>query len=260
MNISRRELVVLLISALILGLVFGFDDGRPSFEAWPWLSHMMGMAFIGLILVITYTSAQKIIGERIGCDVELEFWNFKAFSLKKPPQLHEKKGIPFLFGVDVWIEKNFGAILPIMLVAVSKGAIKCAAVISSKIEANESKRLGRKYAKWSEFDEAKIAVSGPIAVIALALLIKTFLDVSNMTDQMMTMAKFLALWSMLPLPGLDGFKVFFGSPLLYIFCLILVIMVVLLANVIAPIWTAILALVSALTVFLIYYNAKFVKA
>ena len=111
--------------------------------------------------------------------------------------------------------------------------------------------MGRVLTKLTEFEEAKIAVSGSMATILLAILIKG-LELNSL-DGLVLVCATTAVSYMLPFPGLDGIKVFFGSKLLYIFSFVFVLLSAFLLNFVNGFIVLILSLIAALTILINYF-------
>ena len=51
---TTKEISAVVISALVLGFVFGFDDGREVFEFSLWFSNFWLMTVLALVSLIIY--------------------------------------------------------------------------------------------------------------------------------------------------------------------------------------------------------------
>lgn len=125
-----------------------------------------------------------------------------------------------------------------------------AAITSLNIQINKTYRLGKKYTHLTNIESAKIAVTGPLANIFLALiasqinipLIKPFITINII----------LAISYMLPLPGIAGGTVFFGSKPLYVLSLVFIGIIALLMNYISIISSIIIAFIFAFAAVVAY--------
>ena len=133
-----------------------------------------------------------------------------------------------IFGLFSIKKFPLGIIIPLLVSFLSDGGLYFVAILSSAVIIDPLYRLGRHYTHLSDFEEAKIAVSGPISNILLAVLIKIF-NIAPLKD-LTFVCSVIAISYMLPLPGLDGLKVFFGSKLLYIFSVIFILTTAFLLN------------------------------
>lgn len=126
--------------------------------------------------------------------------------------------------------------------------------MSSFVAVNHAYRLGRVFTHLTEFEEAKIAVAGPLSNILLAILIKVF--EINALKELMFVSSIIAIVYMFPFPGLDGIKVFFGSKLLYIFSIIFILTSAFLLNFINGIIVLVLCFMISLIILIAYYYTK----
>jgi hypothetical protein len=229
---SKKELMHIGIATVLLGLLFGYDDGTSTFVASKWTINLITMMFLSLISLIIYISVQKAKAKKLGCEARKFIWGAK----NKMP---------------------LGVILPLIFIFLSKGFLKIPAILSTDITSKPSKRLSREYAQASDVEEAKIALSGPLVALIIGLLAKT---VPGSLASTFTAINFnLAFWNMLPLPTLDGSKVYFGSRLMFFFYFILIAAVFILVHAFIPIssLTAVaLAIILGLVGMITYYKKR----
>ena len=141
-----------------------------------------------------------------------------------------------------------GIIFPILFSLISNGLFKFAAIGSSEVIAIEKRRIGKKFKHLTEYELAKIHLVGPLTILLLALILHQFPGF----EKIVAISYTLALFSMLPFSGLDGAKIFFGSLPLYIFGAGFIIITSILMQIISPLWTLMLSIVSALILLIIF--------
>ena len=120
-------------------------------------------------------------------------------------------------------------------------------------------RFGRKFLEVTNYEEAKIALAGPMVNIGLMVIGKLFNIYGTMNTFIFINAA-LALFHLLPLPGLAGLKVYFGSRLLYVSSLAFTIAMILLAYTVSIIPMLIISLASLLVAGSFYYYHSYFKA
>jgi len=147
-----------------------------------------------------------------------------------------------------------GVIFPLLVSILSSGGLFFTSVLSSVTSVKPIYRLGRNYTFLSDFEEAKIAVSGPMSNIVLAILIKMF-DIAPL-NEMIFVCSMIAICYMFPLPGLDGLKVFFGSKLLYIFSVVFILTTAFLLNFVSGMLALVMGLSFGLTAMVNYFFKK----
>lgn len=111
-------------------------------------------------------------------------------------------------------------------------------------------RVGKQYRRITDYESAKIAVFGPLANILLAALL-ALINVSFLSG-LIFVNSMMAIFTMLPLPGLAGCTVFFGSKPLYIFSYAFILILALLLNFITAYAAVLIALTAAVIAFISY--------
>ena len=192
MLFNKTEVKHLVISALVLGFVFGFDDGSPSFVFSYWILNYLKLAILSLIVLVVQELGQKLIAARSGCITEHRLWKIKRYGFAR----HREFKLPF--GLD---GLYLGIIIPILLTILSSGQLKFAAVGLSLIAINPAYRLGRKYAHLTDFETAKIALTGPLVAMLFALVLKVF-PANLITTNLIVISTAFALSNIIPLPRL----------------------------------------------------------
>jgi len=168
--------------------------------------NLIKFIILSFIALVIHKHAQRYFANKAGASTTLDIWKIRRIGFK--PKQHLPFNLPL------------GIILPILISFLSLGQIYFATPISSKIKVKPAYRIGRKYIRLTEFEYAKIAVSAPMIHILIALflypinlpIIKDFVLINTM----------LAIFLMLPLPGLLGTTVLFSSKPLYIFSTIFI--------------------------------------
>ena len=198
------------------------------------------MSFIALFI---YDKAQKFFANRAGAVTNFSLW--KAPKIKFI--FFKKKS----FYIPLWL------VIPIIISFLSKGQIFFAALTTTSIIVKPAYRLGRKYINLTEFEHAKIAVSGPITLILISLILNP-IDFQIINDFTLV-TTMIAVFSLLPLPNLDGSTVFFSSKPLYIFNLVFALSIAILLKFLTTTYALVLALLAAIFATSYYLYKYFTK-
>lgn len=114
---------------------------------------------------------------------------------------------------------------------------------------NPAYRLGRKFTKLTEYENAKLALISPLTAIFVAIIAKMILP--NIPE-LVLINSMLAISYMLPLPKLNGSTIFFGSKILYTLSFIFILLTALLLNFVEPLLATFIAIVCAMIITIKY--------
>jgi len=250
---TKKEIKALLVTIFIVALAFGFDDKKPTFDAGYWLANLFRMLIIVTIAFLMKEFVRKLVAKTQGFDTEYGLWKIKRYRLKPVPAV-----INFLG--KSWIVRSIpaGAILSVLVTLISKGKLFFVAIGSYDLIIRKSGRFGKKTFHITDYDEAKIAVVGPLVNVALMITFQ-FFNKNGMFDSFVFINGMIAAFHMIPVSSLDGAKIFFGSKVMYMFTLAFVLGTVLLIKVLAPVITLALAGIFALIFVSIYYYYRIYK-
>src|SRR3989338_457717 len=207
---NKKEFWHLLVSILVLGFIFGFDDGAKNFLFINWISNLIWILFLTAIAVLFRELVIKLFARRHDVQSQYEIWyvDYLGFYLK------EKKGKGFLNIFRETIKKPYplGILFALILAVASNGKAFFTAVGVHNFKEIESARVGRKHGRMTYLEEAQIASSGIFASLFLAFLALLIGEMFNFKLYSFANINFyLALFNMIPLSRLDGAKIFFGS-------------------------------------------------
>jgi Zn-dependent protease len=234
---------------LITAFVFGFQDNEVTFVFPKWILNYLKFVILSIIALGIYICAQTYMSYKYGSKADYEVWSIGRIGFAKSSHLPMK-----LFGALKLNHIYLGIILPLLVSFLSDGNMYFVAVLSSIISVNPIYRLGKSFEQLTEFEEAKIALSGPLSNILMAFIIKIF-EISFLNDLMLVNI-FVAISYMLPFPGLDGIKVLFGSRYLYLVSILFILISSLLLNFINGTSVLIISLIISLTALLVYFYRK----
>lgn len=203
-----------MISAVVLGVVLGFDDGREIFEAGAWFANYLLMACLGLIALIVMVLGHKWAAARYSIQAEYRTFSIMRFGFRRYQYLHQK---PPLNKIPL------GVLIPLIIAIFTEGKIWFAAVGMMLTSAKPEHRIGRKWMHIPDYEEARIAFAGPIAtmmfmIIAALLFENTGLEIWKEIT-IVNMA--LLISNLIPFPQLAGGRMLFNSIYLFMFAVTL---------------------------------------
>jgi hypothetical protein len=245
---NKKEIRNIIVVSLVLGFVFSFRNWGhgASFSYNIGIYNWFHYFIAALIVLLIYQGAHKLAANAHGCKSRFHIWGINRYWVFTRSKISNLK----IFGKK-FSSLKIGIVLPLLFVFLSNGFIKFCAIASSEISEVRLKRIGKKFKNVTDFEIATIHLMGPLTILVLALLLNNFPSFGKIVE----ISYLLAIYSMLPLSELDGAKIFFGSPLLYIFSLAFMILAITFIRIASPITTIIFALLAALIIFL-YFLAK----
>jgi Zn-dependent protease len=243
-SIAKKEVTPLLIGGVVLGFLFGYDDGQATFDVTFWLTNLLTVTIIALLALTIYHLAHKAMAKKLGCDATLNIWGMTKATLEKKSYV---RGMPI------------GVIIPIFCIILTQGIVKVAAITTTTIKAHPHKRSGREYQRLTEFDQARIALAGPLTAIFLALMVKVIFPENPVANMFILINLHLSLFNMIPLPTLDGMKIMFGAPFLYMFSLAFIVATFFLMYLFSTGTSVLLAGIIALIILLLHFHVGFAK-
>lgn len=213
---TKKEAKHLVISIIILGLVFGFDDGKSRFQLGYWLTNLV---FVTLLVAFSIMFREMIVkwkASRHDAQSEYEVWIIKQVWFGGHGKL--KRGLPL------------GIFISLLLSITSRGKAFFTAIGVHKIKENLVARAGRKRVYIKDWELAQIGMWSIWANVLLVI-VGVFLKNYGITiNKFIEINMFIALFNMLPFGDLDGAKIFFGNLFLYIFNLTFLIITFLLVK------------------------------
>src|SRR3989338_6485049 len=148
--------------------------------------------------------------------------------------------------------------LSFFVTLLSNGQLFFLAVGQYTLLLKKASRFGRKFVEVTNYEEAKIALAGPMANIILMILGMLFNSYGTF-DTFILINAMLALFHMLPLPGLAGTKIYFGSRLLYVSSLVFMVSMTILAYTVSVIPMLLISLASLFISGSLYYYYTYFK-
>ncbi len=212
---SPREIRDLLIAMAVITFAFAYDDKQPTFEVVHWLFNYLKIFGIVALAFFVHESAHKIYGLSIGIRTEYKLW---------PIGMYITLLSTLIFQGKIYIIIPGGVTFYHMVI----------------------QRLGHFRYGLNLLSCGLISAIGPLANLMMATLWETLAMNGIFPDffHLMTFINlYYAVFSMLPLPNLDGITLLAASRLNYVFFFgVLVSYIVLFAlGIYSLIWALILA-------------------
>ncbi|MEK6856812.1 MAG: hypothetical protein AABX49_02235 [Nanoarchaeota archaeon] len=240
MEFSKTEVKYILIAALIAAFVFSFNEwGVERFSAAIGAKNLLIAFVFCSIIYFVHSVAQKFMADYYEYSIE-----FTLIDMKKKIKPGKVTTLPI------------GPIITLLLIFISAGKFIFLILNSYEHIHKKEFRIGRQWINLKEFEEAQIALAGPLSQIFLLIVFKLLLPISVIFNKAMFMTSVIAIYHMLPLPKVDGSKIFFGSRTLYVTGLVLTVSFVILIFHMSIIQTIILALLFSLVLGIIYLYKK----
>jgi len=226
--INKREIVILVTSALILGYIIKF----PEFKTEVWLL----ISLLALIILGVNTFGKKLTARFYDSNAVINHWNLGRYGLGKTAVF--KKPFP------MWV---FTPII-IAFITLPMYTIKWLAVTTFDASPLPSKAK-RKFSEVTEWDLALIAIGGILFNLILAF-ISHLLGFGYFAK----LNVLFAIFNLIPISQLDGAKIFFGSRILWISGIILTLAILVLLDISGIIAIIVIALLIAAAVISLFYS------
>jgi len=237
MEIAKKEIRDLIIVAFIAAFVLSFNEwGINTFSFLTGIKNLSISFAFCMIVYIVYIFAQKLSAKYYEYEVNFEMLQIE----KRIRSIRRKTTFPI------------GPIITVLITLISAGKFFFIVLNSFTLVPNEELRTGRKWTGVKEFEEAQVALAGPMSLIVLLILFKILVYFNPIFEKGMFIASTIMIFNMLPLPKVDGSKIFFGSRTLYVTGLAFGISFVLLLFYLSIIQTIMLALIIALAMGIAY--------
>jgi len=207
--ITKKEYIPIIVSIALFTLLLTYSKSIFSFEKIP------VYFLISVIIIFTSIIAKKITAKKINVEIEHKIWEFQRYGIGKGSHLK----YPILAGF----------FLPAILAVISGGFIKFLTFLefnSKELPGKATKRFGiKRFSTMLEWDDARIAFYGLLAVMALAILAKFFISVQAFPFfEFSKYVLYFAIYNIVPFSTLDGMKILMGSRPLYVLSLGLLIL------------------------------------
>ncbi|MGB9749078.1 MAG: site-2 protease family protein [Candidatus Woesearchaeota archaeon] len=192
LRFNDQEVKSFIITALILAFCLSFRQWGPSEtpDVMLGLKNLFNMFLIVSLALLVRIIAQKMYALHIGFNAEYEMW-------------------------------FYGLLICLLITFLSRGFWFFIAAGSFVIHFMPGHRLGYFRYGLNYFAMGVVALMGPVANILLALVLKILQPyaLSGLVHSAIVVNIYFAIFNMLPIPPLDGSKIFFASRAFYFFSL-----------------------------------------
>lgn len=223
---TPHELRGLLIAIFIVAFIISFKDwGTTTFDFRTGLKNLFNAVLIVALSILIHDMGQRLWGLAIGFRIEYKMW-------------------------------TFGLIIALVIAFVSNGSLWLIAPAGFMLHHLAGHRLGFFRYGINYFGQAMVALAGPLFTLMLVILLKVLSAFSpNPLLQKAVMFNVVyAITSLLPIPPLDGSKIYFGSRMLYAFALPAIVIATILMIVDVPIFLSlVISLLVGIVLWLVYY-------
>lgn len=230
---DKKEVGIIIGISVFLGLLFSINitGAVLSFEFLDILKNIL----VFLVIFFIFVFAQKTAADALECKIKIKLLESERLSYQ--PAAKFKKGkFPWWFVLPL---------LTYMLSLSLSAKLLWLSITNFDIEPKSS-RIKKRFFEPTEWDTARIALAGTLAVVILGAIANAF----GYKDYAL-LCNLLALCSVIPIG--QGLKIFFSSKWLFIFSIVFVLTIFLLSLILDPITTIIIAVIFALlAVFFLY--------
>jgi len=198
-----KEAIIVIIASLFLGLLLSLEISWPVLSIEP---ASFGLMFLlSFFMLMIFVLAQKVTAEKLDCKIRTKFLSFRRYWFQ-PPIEQGKAKLPFDF--PAWL------VLPLILLPVTIffKLFPWLAILNFDIEPKAT-RVRRRWQELSEEDIGRIAISGPIAVLILALIVR----IAGFNEFALICA-WLAFLALIPIG--QGFKIMNTIRISWVFAII----------------------------------------
>ena len=184
--ITLKEIGALILAVIILSFSNSFIDYNLFLSS---------LVFFSIILVF-YVAGKKFVAWYVESEEEIKILTFQRYGIYERSYLKTKVPI--------------GLILPFVLSILSLGWVKWFGVLESEVRGTKARAVRRhdyySFKELTEWHLALVSAAGILDMFILAILayLANYPELSKL-------AIYFAVFNMIPLGGLDGLKVFFGS-------------------------------------------------
>ncbi|MBI2108265.1 hypothetical protein HYT54_04005 [Candidatus Woesearchaeota archaeon] len=188
---TNSELVGLVSSIIVIAFIISFKDwGVEKFDASAGLFNFFNAILIAALSIMVHDAGQRIVGLLIGYRIE-----YKVL----PSGLITTLLVTFVTNGNIWI------ILPSHFV----------------LHHMAGHRLGFFRYGINQIGQAMVALAGPLASISLVIILKIIhvFAPTPLLEKAILFNVVYIITSMLPIPPIDGSKIYFGSRMMYAFFL-----------------------------------------
>lgn len=226
---SQYELRGLLIAIIAIAFVISFDEwGTESFNFGVGLYNFSNAILIVALSILVHDAGQRLWALAIGYRLEFKMW-------------------------------SFGLIISLIIAFLNNGRVKYLWIIVPSgfmLHHLAGHRLGWFRYGINYFGQAMVALAGPLFTFMLIILLRVLSVFSQnpLLDKAIIFNVIYTIINLLPVPPLDGSKIYFGSRMLYAFAVPAMIVAIILVVVNVPIFLSlVISFLIGIVLWLTYY-------
>lgn len=223
---TNHELRGLIISIVALAFIVSFKEwGTAKFDFAAGLLNFFNAVLIVALSVLVHDFGQRIWGLASGYRIEFRMW-------------------------------SFGLIISLIAAFLSNGSLWLIIPGGFMLHLIAGHRLGWFRYGINYVGQALVAMAGPLFTLMLIILLKALYAFfpNPLIQKAIIFNVVYAITSMLPIPPLDGSKIYFGSRMIYAFSLPAIALATILMIVDIPIFfSLVLSLLVAVILWIVYY-------
>lgn len=225
------EGIIVLISIIFMAFILSLEIkwGLPTMNIE--LKNFFLMLLYSFIMFTVFVGAQKLIAYALDCKTTTKFLSFRRYWFK-PHSI-------FPFEFPVWF------LLPVLFALVPLKGFEWLAILNFDVEPKTT-HVRQRWHNITESDIGKISMAGPLALMAIGIIIRLF-GTNDFTFYCFLFA-FIAL-----IPVGMGFKILNSSRILWFFSLVFALAMLLLTQVPSTFAVVLTAAIFAALVTLAYY-------
>lgn len=220
------ELRGLILSILAISFIISFKEwGATSFDAVAGLHNLFNAVLIVALSILVHDAGQRLWGLAIGYRLEFKMW-------------------------------SFGLVIALVTAFLSDGRLWLIVPSGFMLHHLAGPRLGWFRYGINYFGQAMVALAGPLFNLMLIILLKMISAFSTnlLVEKAIMFNVIYAITSLLPIPPLDGSKIYFGSRMLYAFVVPAIVIAAILMIIDIPIFLAlVLSFLVGIVLWLVYY-------
>ena len=220
------ELKGIIISTFVIAFIISFKEwGAVKFDVGVGLFNLFNAILIVALSILVHDAGQRIWGLAIGFRVEYRMW-------------------------------SLGLLIALIAAFVSNGGFWLIIPAGFMIHHLAGHRLGYFRYGLNYFGQAMVALAGPLFTMMLIILLKIIyaLYPTPLIQKAIVFNVVYAITSMIPIPPLDGSKIYFGSRMLYAFVMPTISIATILMVVSVPVFLAlVLSFLVGVVLWMTYY-------
>ena len=223
---TSHEIKGLAISIIAIAFVISFKEwGTARFDLAAGLYNLFNSVLIVALSILVHDMGQRLWGLAAGYRVEFKMWTFGLIIALV---------VAFLSNGNLWLIVPGGFMMHLLA----------------------GHRLGWFRYNINYVGQALVALAGPLFTLMLIILLKilSVFSYNPLVQKAIVFNVIYAITSLIPIPPLDGSKVYFGSRMLYAFALpAIVVSTILLAVNVPVFFSLMLSFLVGIVLWLVYY-------